>query len=316
MSSSSSSSSSSTQYEEDATQQQHAAAAAAAAAESDTHFGFQTVRKADKAAMVGDVFHRVADSYDVMNDLMSAGVHRVWKEHLVSNVLAPQPGVRHLDVAGGTGDVAFRLIEEVRSNSGTRAQQLQHEQQSRVVVCDINPSMLAVGRQRALDRGYAVHQDNQAEEEEEENDQDPDAFDRDAELRFITGNAEALPFASNSFDSYSIAFGLRNVTNIERALKEAYRVLRRGGCVTCLEFSHLPNVLAQKLYDEYSFAVIPALGELVAKDRASYQYLVESIRRFPRQRELAALFESCGFRRVEYENLSLGIVALHKGFKL
>lgn len=242
-----------------------------------THFGFQTVNEDDKAGLVHDVFSRVASRYDVMNDLMSAGIHRIWKNAMM-DWLAPQSGQRLIDVAGGTGDIAFRFL--------SRAPLAQ------AVVCDMTESMLVEGRNRA--------------EAERQADR----------LDWITGDAMALPFADNSFDRYTISFGIRNVTRIPDALTEAFRVLRPGGRLMVLEFSQLPVPGLQWAYDRYSFNVIPAMGQLVANDRDSYQYLVESIRRFPDQKTFADLIRGAGFERVQYRNLSMGIAALHSGWKL
>jgi len=247
----------------------------------DTHFGFRQVELADKQALVDDVFHRVARRYDLMNDLMSGGLHRAWKDDLVTAVNPPKGATvfRHLDVAGGTGDVAFRVIDA--GGSGTR-----------VTVADVNAAMLAVGRERAVERGY------------------------DDAVAFVEGNAEALPFADRSHDAYSIAFGIRNVPRIERALAEAYRVLAIGGRFVCLEFSSVDVPVLQGLYDFYSFNLIPALGRLVADEPQSYRYLVESIRRFPRPQIFAEMIAAAGFRRVSFRPMSGGIVALHSGWRL
>lgn len=242
-----------------------------------THFGYQTVPEGEKAGMVHGVFTRVASRYDVMNDLMSMGVHRLWKDALM-DWLAPRPGQRLLDVAGGTGDVAFRFLR--RASSAT------------AVVCDMTESMLIAGRQRA-------EADNLAQS-----------------LDWVVGDAMQLPFAANSFDVYTISFGIRNVTRIPDALREAYRVLKPGGRLMVLEFSQIPNDLMQKAYDAYSFNVIPVMGQIVAKDRDSYQYLVESIRKFPDQETFAGMIRAAGFEQVKYRNLSLGIAALHSGWKI
>ncbi|XP_064531444.1 2-methoxy-6-polyprenyl-1,4-benzoquinol methylase, mitochondrial isoform X1 [Pseudopipra pipra] len=261
---------------------------------------------------VYQVFESVAKKYDVMNDSMTLGIHRVWKDILVHK-MNPSPGTLLLDVAGGTGDIAFRFINYVRA---VRERQLQrkikHHQDlswqeifenyqedksdslgdSQVVVCDINREMLKVGKQKAQHLGYSKG------------------------LSWVLGNAEELPFDDDMFDVYTIAFGIRNVTRIDLALEEAYRVLKPGGRFLCLEFSHVSNPLLSRLYDLYSFQVIPVLGEVIAGDWKSYQYLVESIRRFPPQEELKAMIEDAGFFKVDYENLNFGIVAIHSGFKL
>ncbi|CAI0423149.1 unnamed protein product [Linum tenue] len=245
---------------------------------STTISGFKEVREEDKSQLVGNVFTNVASNYDLMNDLMSGGLHRLWKERLVSK-LNPFPGMKHLDVAGGTGDVAFRILETVNS-------------ETEIYVCDINPNMLNVGKKRAVERGETKS------------------------LIWAEGDAEALDFPDNSMDGYTIAFGIRNVTHIEKALVEAHRVLKRGGRFLCLELSHVDVPLLKQVYDYYSFSIIPAVGELVAGDRESYQYLVESIRRFPPQDKFALMIADAGFQKVEYENLVAGVVAIHSGLKL
>lgn len=242
-----------------------------------THFGFQTVPEAEKAGMVHGVFTRVASRYDIMNDLMSGGMHRLWKDAMM-DWLAPRPGQKLLDVAGGTGDVSFRFLKRAPGAHAT--------------VLDMTESMLISGRQRA------------------------DADKMADRLDWVVGDAMALPFAANSFDVYTISFGIRNVTRIADALKEAYRVLRPGGRLMVLEFSQIPNDLMQWVYDRYSFNVIPALGQVVANDRESYQYLVESIRKFPDQEAFATMIRQAGFDQVKYRNLSLGIAALHSGWKV
>ncbi|XP_022721337.1 2-methoxy-6-polyprenyl-1,4-benzoquinol methylase, mitochondrial-like isoform X2 [Durio zibethinus] len=246
--------------------------------------------------MVGEVFSKVASNYDLMNDLMSAGLHRLWKDRLVSK-LRPFPGMKHLDVAGGTGDVAFRILESV---SSIRRRALQEpvddglQEETQIYVCDINPNMLNVGKKRAIERGLA----------------------EDKSLTWVQGDAEALSFGDNSMDGYTIAFGIRNVTHIEKVLAEAYRVLKRGGRFLCIELSHVEIPVFKELYDFYSFSVIPPLGELVADDRESYQYLVESIRRFPPQEKFASMIADAGFQKVEYENLVGGVASIHSGVKI
>ncbi|QYZ69962.1 bifunctional demethylmenaquinone methyltransferase/2-methoxy-6-polyprenyl-1,4-benzoquinol methylase UbiE [Neotabrizicola shimadae] len=242
-----------------------------------THFGFQTVSEADKAGLVHGVFTRVANRYDIMNDLMSGGVHRLWKDAMM-DWLAPRPGQRLLDVAGGTGDVAFRFLGRAPGSSA--------------VVLDMTESMLVEGRKRA------------------EADRMSDRLD------WVVGDAMALPLPSASFDVYTISFGIRNVTRIADALKEAYRVLRPGGRLMVLEFSQIPNDLLQWLYDRYSFNVIPVMGQIVANDRDSYQYLVESIRKFPDQESFATMIRQAGFSQVKFRNLTMGVAALHSGWKI
>lgn len=243
-------------------------------------FGFRDVAVETKQGMVDEVFHKVAARYDVMNDLMSAGLHRLWKDAAVT-WLAPPRGrpFEALDVAGGTGDIAFRIVDR----SGGAAH---------VTVCDINASMLDVGRERAAKRGYA------------------------GKVDFIEGNAEALPFESNRFDAYTIAFGIRNVPRIEKALEEAHRVLKPGGRFLCLEFSAVDVPLLDRVYDVYSFNLIPPMGKLVADDAESYRYLVESIRRFPHQERFAEMIRRAGFARVAYRNYTGGIAAIHSGWKI
>jgi demethylmenaquinone methyltransferase/2-methoxy-6-polyprenyl-1,4-benzoquinol methylase len=241
-------------------------------------FGFEEIEPEQKGARVRAVFDRVARRYDLMNDLMSAGVHRLWKEALL-DWLAPRKGTLHLDLAGGTGDIAFRLLDRV-------------EREARVVVVDINAEMIQVGRDRALDRGLI------------------------GEIAWVVGDAMALPLADRSIDACTIAFGIRNVTHIDKALAEIFRVLKPGGRFLCLEFSRLSLAPLEPLYDAWSMRVIPQLGRLVAGDAESYRYLVESIRRFPDQRAFAQLVERAGFARVKVRNLSAGIAAIHSGWRL
>ncbi|MFU0504265.1 bifunctional demethylmenaquinone methyltransferase/2-methoxy-6-polyprenyl-1,4-benzoquinol methylase UbiE [Pseudaminobacter sp. NGMCC 1.201702] len=246
----------------------------------ETSFGFTEVGTGDKQTLVNDVFHRVANRYDLMNDLMSGGLHRLWKDGMVSWLNPPKrPGWRSLDVAGGTGDIAFRIIDA--SN-----------RQAHVTVLDINGSMLAVGRERAEKRGVAANAD------------------------FVEANAEELPFADASFDAYTIAFGIRNVPRIETALAEAYRVLKPGGRFLCLEFSEVDMPLLDRVYEAWSFNAIPRIGQAVAGDGQPYSYLVESIRKFPNQANFAAMISRAGFDRVTFRNYSGGIAALHSGWKL
>ncbi|XP_021744984.1 2-methoxy-6-polyprenyl-1,4-benzoquinol methylase, mitochondrial-like isoform X1 [Chenopodium quinoa] len=258
-----------------------------------TSFGFKEVREEEKSQMVGNVFSNVASSYDLMNDLMSGGLHRLWKDRLVEE-LNPFPGMKHLDVAGGTGDVAFRVLDSIKHKALLNASKDYLLEETKIYVCDINPKMLDVGKKRALERGLGG----------------------DTSLIWVEGDAESLKFEDNSMDGYTIAFGIRNVTHIEKALAEAYRVLRRGGRFLCLELSHVETPIFKHLYDYYSFSIIPAVGELVAGDRESYQYLVESIRRFPSQDKFASMIAEAGFQKVEYENLIGGVVAVHSGMKI
>ncbi|SMX23088.1 bifunctional demethylmenaquinone methyltransferase/2-methoxy-6-polyprenyl-1,4-benzoquinol methylase UbiE [Boseongicola aestuarii] len=245
--------------------------------EKRTHFGARNVREDEKAGLVHGVFTNVASRYDVMNDVMSVGIHRLWKEALM-DWLAPRAGQRLLDVAGGTGDISFRFLKRA--------------ERAEAVVLDLTESMLKEGRKRA------------------------EAEELSSQLDWVTGDAMALPFEDNTFDIYTISFGIRNVTRIEDALTEAYRVLRPGGRLMVLEFSQLPVDGMQKLYDLYSFNVIPRMGELIANDRDSYQYLVESIRNFPDQDKFANMISTAGFEQVKYRNLSMGIAALHSGWKI
>lgn len=275
---------------------------ASSASGKTTHFGYTTVPEEEKERLVGHVFESVASQYDLMNDVMSAGVHRVWKDTLVSMLGARTASAKNLqvlDVAGGTGDVAFRIANDLaRSSESAAAMPVgpadDVDEAARVVVCDINPHMLAEGRRRAEQLP-------------------PNA--RRPGLEFVTADARKLPFDDCTFDVYTIAFGIRNVTVIEEALSEAQRVLRPGGRFLCLEFSHVTNPLLAAAYEQYSFNVIPAMGELVASDRASYQYLVESIRKFPKQEVFSQMLRDAGLRFVTHTNLTFGTVAIHSGFK-
>ena len=247
-----------------------------------THFGFRTVDAGEKAGLVRGVFDAVAPRYDLMNDLMSGGIHRLWKRALIQ-ALAPKAGEAFLDVAGGTGDIAFRIIESIGPEAA-RAKP--------VTVCDINAEMLGVGRNRALDRGWIQ------------------------ELSWNCGDAQTLPFPDMSFDAYTIAFGIRNVTHIDVALREARRVLKPGGRFLCLEFSKVEVPGLDTLYDAYSFKLMPKIGGMVAKDEESYRYLAESIRRFPPQAKFAQMVSDAGLGQVKVRNLSGGIAAMHSAWRL
>jgi demethylmenaquinone methyltransferase / 2-methoxy-6-polyprenyl-1,4-benzoquinol methylase len=246
-----------------------------------THFGFRDVPVGEKQTLVNDVFHSVARRYDLMNDLMSAGLHRLWKDIMINALNPPRSNTPFalLDVAGGTGDIAFRAAKA--AGSGFHA-----------TVCDINSDMLAVGRQRAIARQL------------------------DDRVAFVEGNAEALAFPDRHFDAYTIAFGIRNVPRIDLALGEAFRVLRPGSRFLCLEFSTVDVPGLDRIYDLFSFKVIPPLGRVVTGDAESYQYLVESIRKFPRPNAFAEMIRTAGFSRVSWQSLSGGIVALHSGWRL
>jgi demethylmenaquinone methyltransferase / 2-methoxy-6-polyprenyl-1,4-benzoquinol methylase len=243
-----------------------------------THFGYATVPEEAKAGLVHGVFTSVASRYDLMNDAMSLGIHRLWKDAML-DWLAPRRGTALLDVAGGTGDIAFRFLDRLKG-------------EGRATVLDMTEGMLAEGRRRGEARGVADRID------------------------WVAGDAMALPFPDSSFDAYTISFGIRNVTRIADALAEAHRVLRPGGRLMVLEFSRVPNEALRRLYDLYSFQAIPRMGQVLAGDRDSYQYLVESIRRFPDQDSFAAMIRGAGFEQVRWRNLSMGIAALHSGWKL
>lgn len=246
----------------------------------ETSYGFRDVAEGEKQGLVNEVFHKVAKRYDIMNDVMSAGLHRLWKDAMVA-ALNPRKEASYkvLDVAGGTGDIAFRIVEA--------SNRLAH-----ATVLDINGSMLGVGSERAEKKGLS---DN---------------------LTFVEANAEELPFEANSFDAYTIAFGIRNVPRIDVALKEAHRVLKRGGRLLVLEFSDVEMPLLDKFYDQWSFKAIPQFGKMITGEAEPYQYLVESIRKFPNQRDFAAMIGKAGFSRVNFTNYSGGIAALHSGWKL
>ncbi len=245
-----------------------------------TSYGFQSVEEGEKQTLVNDVFHKVAKRYDIMNDVMSGGLHRVWKDAMITT-LNPRkdPGYKFLDVAGGTGDIAFRIVKA----SGNQANG---------VVLDINGSMLSVGEERAEKQNLAGN------------------------LEFVEANAEELPFEDNSFDAYTIAFGIRNVPDIDKALREAYRVLKRGGRLLVLEFSEVDVPILDKFYDAWSFNAIPKFGGVITGDQEPYQYLVESIRKFPNQDDFAAMISRAGFGNVSYKNYTGGIAAQHSGWKI
>ncbi|XP_005093926.2 2-methoxy-6-polyprenyl-1,4-benzoquinol methylase, mitochondrial [Aplysia californica] len=307
--------------------------------QTETHFGFQSVPEEEKEQKVHEVFSNVAKTYDLMNDVMSGGLHRVWKDVFMDR-FSPAPGTKLLDVAGGTGDIAQRFLKYVRSpthidldsdlsadielprditaqvymdpaedttdwssssssdeeerrkNSSSRYIQRPDQNGSHVTVSDINQDMLDVGREKLLQLGY------------------------NAGISWFQGNAESLPFSDGEFDAYTIAFGIRNCTHVQQVINEAYRVLKPGGRFMCLEFSEVPNPLLRSVYDSYSFQVIPVMGQVIASDWKSYQYLVESIRRFPNQKDFANMIKAAGFRMVRYENLTFGVVAIHSGFKI
>jgi demethylmenaquinone methyltransferase / 2-methoxy-6-polyprenyl-1,4-benzoquinol methylase len=242
-----------------------------------THFGRETIPEAEKAGRVQGIFNSVASKYDVMNDVMSLGIHRLWKDAMM-DWLAPHQGQRLLDVAGGTGDISFRFLKRAGYGHAT--------------VLDLTEPMLVEGRKRA------------------------EALEMVDSLDWVVGDAMKLPFPENSFDVYTISFGIRNVTSPQVALNEAFRVLKPGGRLMVLEFSQLSNEGIQKLYDLYSFNVIPRMGEMIAGDRDSYQYLVESIRNFPHQETFLEMVRQAGFENAKYRNLSMGIAALHSGWKV
>ncbi|KAL1966274.1 hypothetical protein VTN77DRAFT_4627 [Rasamsonia byssochlamydoides] len=264
-----------------------------------THFGFETIPEYEKESKVGAVFSSVASSYDTMNDLMSLGIHRLWKDYFVRSLNPGSPlparegdksgkGWNILDIAGGTGDIAFRMLDH--------ATNINNDRETRVTIADINPDMLAEGKKRSLDTPWY----------------------NTKRLSFMQANAEHMPqIPDNSVDLYTVAFGIRNFTNKQAALVEAYRVLKPGGVFACLEFSKVNNSLFNEVYKRWSFSAIPLIGQIVAGDRASYQYLVESIERFPSQEEFRAMIQEAGFMipGKGYENLSCGIAAIHKGVK-
>ena len=246
-----------------------------------TYFGFKQVDREQKAGLVKEIFSNVAGKYDLMNDLMSGGVHRLWKNKMVAEISPKSKDVRFIDVAGGTGDIAFRIARKMR----------QANVNYQIEVVDINQEMLDVGKARAIDLNLFSN------------------------LNFLCCDGEKLSYADESFDFFTIAFGIRNFTNIDKGLAEAYRVLKKGGKFICLEFSQVNDYFLQKIYDAYSFKVIPKIGELVLNDRESYQYLVESIRKFPRQNEFKKMIEAAGFTNAAYTNLTFGTAAIHTGIK-
>jgi len=249
--------------------------------ENKTHFGFKQVDRDEKAGLVKEIFSGVAKKYDLMNDLMSGGVHRIWKNKMVEEITLKNSPVRTIDLAGGTGDIAFRIAKKAREKNI----------KCEIDVVDINQEMLDVGKDRAVDLNLF------------------------SDLKFTCCDGEKLCFEDEIFDFFTIAFGIRNFTNIEAGLSEAYRVLKPGGKFICLEFSKVNDYFLQKIYDAYSFKVIPKIGEVILKDRASYQYLVESIRKFPSQDEFKKMIEKAGFKDVSYQNLSFGAAAIHVGRK-
>ncbi len=247
-------------------------------AKNTTHFGFKTVSENAKANLVQEVFTSVSPKYDLMNDIMSLGLHRIWKDALM-DWLNPQPSQSLIDVAGGTGDIAFRFLERTKGRA-------------EATVLDMTEAMLNEGKKRS----------------EVEN--------LSNQINWVCGDAMELPFEDSSFDMYTISFGIRNITNIEKAILEAFRVLKTGGRIMVLEFGKIPNDFLQALYDKYSFSVIPEIGSVVAGDKESYQYLVESIRKFPDQEKFSRVLKSSGFKNVKFRNLSFGIAALHSGWKI
>ncbi|KAL4456911.1 hypothetical protein ABPG74_014549 [Tetrahymena malaccensis] len=265
----------------------------------EANFGYKKVDINQKQSMVNQVFHSVADKYDIMNDILSLGIHRCWKEEFVNDlgVLRPtkiqekdqvieQPA-RVLDVAGGTGDIAFRILEKHKSRSALNSKNL------KVTVLDINESMLEVGKRRALEKSLSNN-----------------------DIDFVCGNAEILPFEDNTFDAYTIAYGIRNVPRIEKALSEAHRVLKKGGRLMILEFSKVDQFPVSEIYKQYNMNILPLVGKYVVGDAESYQYLAESIDKFHDQQTLLRLIEEAGFKFASYKNLSFGISAIHTGFKI
>ncbi|TGZ61706.1 hypothetical protein CRM22_007837 [Opisthorchis felineus] len=259
---------------------------------STTHFGFQTVDEEEKQRKVFNVFQNVAEKYDLMNDVMSAGIHRLWKDNFVHQIM-PTHNLKFLDVAGGTGDIAFRIhrfSQRLPSINSGVSNGPSNNSEPQITLCDINPAMMEIGKSRANKLGISS-------------------------ICWVEGNAEQLPFEDDSFDVYTIAFGIRNCTHLDKVLSEAHRVLRPRGRFFCLEFSQVVNPVLGKMYDIYSMQLIPVFGQLIAGDWNSYQYLVESIRQFPPQAEFAELIRSAGFSSVNVTNYSFGICAVHSGFK-
>ncbi|KAL6440597.1 hypothetical protein ACFW04_003232 [Cataglyphis niger] len=257
--------------------------------EKTTHFGFQTIKESEKMNEVYTVFENVANHYDIMNDAMSMGIHRIWKDIFIQE-LGPTHGTHLLDSAGGTGDITFRYMNFLKNTPNPQSVH------SYVTVCDINQHMLDVGKERANRLGLSQ--------------------DSNCSITWKQENAENLSFPEESFTAYTIAFGIRNVTHIDKVLSEAYRVLQPGGRFLCLEFSHVNSETLKWLYDQYSFQIIPVMGQLITGQWKAYQYLVESIRKFPKQEDFKDMIETAGFRNVTYKNLTCGVVAIHSGFKL
>ncbi|XP_052861218.1 2-methoxy-6-polyprenyl-1,4-benzoquinol methylase, mitochondrial [Anopheles cruzii] len=260
-----------------------------ASTETDTHFGFETVKESEKWKKVHKVFEEVAASYDLMNDAMSMGIHRVWKDIFMERLAPVGNGNRLLDMAGGTGDISFRYMKYLQRLPA------ENRTPSHVTVCDINQNMLDVGQKRWERLNLQTTIDT---------------------IEWVCADAEQLPFADESFTAYTIAFGIRNCTHIDRVLAEAYRILKPGGRFMCLEFSHVNNEALKWVYDQYSFQVIPPMGQILANQWHPYQYLVESIRKFPLQDDFKAMIQNAGFKCVQYENLTFGVVAIHSGFKI
>ena len=249
-------------------------------ADNSTSYGFQNIDRGEKQGLVNDVFARVAKDYDIMNDLMSAGMHRLWKNELITRLRPRKSGpLNHLDVAGGTGDITFRLLDRASPDA-------------KATILDISPEMLEAGKDRANNSKHAQ------------------------KIQFVEGNAENLPFKDNTFDSYTIAFGIRNVPKIDKALEEAYRVLKPGGHFLCLEFSHVTIPMLDSLYEYFSFNIIPKIGESVIGDAEPYQYLVESIRKFPDQETFKSMIEDARFGQASIQNLSGGIAAIHSAWRI